>query len=41
MFFRQRSSWNGDEAQLVPQSYRRLDLQYGSDHKARILELRW
>ena len=41
MFFRQRSSWDGEEPQLVPESYRRLDQQYGSDHKARILELRW
>jgi endonuclease/exonuclease/phosphatase family metal-dependent hydrolase len=41
MFFRQRSSWDGDEPQLVPDSYRRLDQQYGSDHKARVLELRW
>jgi len=41
MFFRQGESWDGDEQQLVPESYRRLDQQYGSDHKARILELRW
>ncbi len=41
MFFRQRASWDGDEPQLVTGSYRRLDQQYGSDHKARLLELRW
>lgn len=40
MFFRQRTSWDGDEPQLVPESYRRLDKQYGSDHKARLLDLR-
>lgn len=40
MFFRQRTSWDGAEPQLVPGSYRRLDLKYRSDHKARVLELR-
>lgn len=39
MFFRQRTSWDGSEPQLVPQSYRRLDKQYRSDHKARLLDL--